>query len=1124
MLGQATLVCDGATGTMLQRSDVAAEDFQGLPGCNEVLNATRPDAVAAVHRAYLAAGADCVETNTFGANLTALGEYDATDRIGELALAGARIARAVADEFADRPRFVLGSLGPGTKLPTLGQTSYRALRDGYQAAAEGLVAGGVDAFMLETCQDLLQARAAVNGAKLANRAAGADLPIFVSVTLETTGQLLLGSELGAALAALAALDVAMVGLNCGTGPEAMGSHLRWLARHSPVPLSVMPNAGLPVLGAEGAVYPLGPADFAAAVAGFAADFPLALVGGCCGTTPSHIAELAARVRSQPQPPTPPRQPLDAVSSLYTDVPLRRGDSAAEYLIIGERTNANGSKAFREAMLERRWDDCLEIARRQSQDGAHLLDLCVDYVGRDGAADMAELAGRLATGVTLPIMLDSTSPEVLRAGLERLPGRCVVNSVNYEDGGRRLNEVMALAKEHGAAVVALAIDEQGQARTAEWKLRVAERLIDELTGRWGLSIGDVIVDCLTFPIGTGQEETRRDAAETIAAIRELNRRHPGVGTTLGVSNVSFGLKPAARAVLNSVFLDECLAAGLSSAIVHPSRILPLARVAPEQREAALALIYDRREAGRDPLADFLALFADGAAGEFAQTSADALDGLDAHQRLAKRVVRGLRKGLEDDIAEALRDRAALDIVNQDLLGGMREVGELFGAGRMQLPFVLASAEVMKQAVALLEPHMPAGGSVGLGTIVLATVAGDVHDIGKNLVDIILSNNGYRVVNLGIKQPLEAIAEAAVAHQADAIGMSGLLVKSTQVMADNLAELDARGLGRIPVLLGGAALTRPFVEETLNDRFSGEVRYAKDAFEGLELMGQIMAGGLRPARGRRVPERARSEAKPARSDVSRGEPVPRPPFWGTKVLRGAPLSEVAAWLDERALFQGQWGLRGEYDARPRLRHWLDELRTRHLADFQAVYGYWPCHSQGDELVLLDPDGGGEAARFAFPRQAGGRGLCLADFFRDADEAARLGPDVVALQAVTLGEALSRATAELFAADAYRDYLELHGVGVQLTEAMAEWCHALIRRELGFHDEGTLSDMLHHQAYQGSRYSFGYPACPDLEQRAVLAELLDISRVGLTLSEQHQLHPELATDAIVVHHREAKYFNAR
>jgi 5-methyltetrahydrofolate--homocysteine methyltransferase len=1159
-LAERVVIADGAMGSMLQASAATLDDFAGHEGCNEILNLTRPDVVREVHDGYLEAGTDCISTNTFGANLGNLGEYGISDRIYELSLAGALIARAAADEAAttDRPRWVLGSIGPGTKLPTLGHVSFAELCEAYQANATGLLAGDADALIVETCQDLLQAKAAIIGAKRAIANTSADVLLIAQVTIETTGAMLLGSEIGAALTALEPLGIDLIGLNCATGPAEMSEHLRYLAAHSTVPLSCMPNAGLPELTASGAYYPVTPDELATAHESFVREFGLALVGGCCGTTPAHLAEVSTRLADRPLTRRKPR-PEPGVASLYQHVPFRQ-DTA--FLAIGERTNANGSKAFRDAMIAGDLDDCVEIARAQTRDGAHLLDLCVDYVGRDGAADMAEMASRLATAATLPLMLDSTEPEVIRAGLERLGGRAVVNSVNYEDGDgpdSRISRVMPIVREHGAAVVALTIDEQGQARTADWKVAVASRLIDDLTGNWGMRRSDIIVDCLTFPIATGQEETRRDAIETIDAIREVKRRYPDVQTTLGVSNVSFGLKPAARAVLNSVFLNECVRAGLDSAIVHAARIMPIARIPDEQLQVALDLIYDRRRDGYDPLARLLELFQGVDTASLKASRAAELAGLPLPERLKRRIIEGERQGLEADLDEALRERPALEIINDTLLDGMKTVGDLFGSGQMQLPFVLTSAEVMKAAVGYLEPHMERSGEAGKGKIVLATVKGDVHDIGKNLVDIIVSNNGYDVVNIGIKQPISAIVQAAIDHDADVIGMSGLLVKSTVVMRDNLAELNSRGLAtRWPVLLGGAALTRSYVEQDLAGLFDGEVRYARDAFEGLRLMDAAMAvkrgvpGASLPAlRERRVRPSAgaqassvssadvggdspsvRAAAGTIRSDIAIDVPVPTAPFFGTRVVKGIPLAEYASYLDERALFLGQWGLKptrggtgasrddlAETEGRPRLRMWLERVQTEGLLQAAVVHGYFPCASEGDELVVLD-DEGRERERFTFPRQRRDRRLCLADFFKAASSGQT---DVVAFQLVTIGPKISEATAELFAKHAYRDYLELHGLSVQLAEALAEYWHARIRESLGIGDAdpADLDDILR-VGYQGCRYSFGYPACPDLEDRAKVMRLLEAERVGVTLSEEFQLAPEQSTDALIVHHPEAKYFS--
>jgi 5-methyltetrahydrofolate--homocysteine methyltransferase len=1134
-------------GTMLQASAATLEDFDGHEGCNEILNVTRPDIVSSVHEAYLEAGVDCVTTNTFGANLSNLGEYGIAGRIGELSEAGARIARAAADRWSDRlhPRWVLGSVGPGTKLPTLGHVKFAELRDAYQRNAEGLLRGGVDAIIAETCQDLLQAKAAIIGTRRAIAAAGSDVPVIAQVTIETTGSMLLGSEIGAALTALEPLGIALIGLNCATGPGEMSEHLRYLAGHSRIPLSCMPNAGLPMLTADGARYPLTPDQLADAHEMFTVEFGLALAGGCCGTTPEHLAAVVERVRGRQVTNRRPR-PEPGVASLYQHVPFRQDTS---FLAIGERTNANGSKAFREALISGRYDDCVEIARAQTRDGAHLLDLCVDYVGRSGTADMEEVAGRLATAATLPLVIDSTEPEVIQAGLELLAGRAVVNSVNYEDGDgptSRMAKVMPLVVEHGAAVIALTIDEQGQARTAEWKLAVATRLIEDLTRNWGMRTSDIIVDCLTFPIATGQEETRRDAIETIEAIRQVKQRYPEVQTTLGVSNVSFGLNPAARSVLNSVFLDECVRAGLDSAIVHASRIMPIARIPGEQLQTALDLIYDRRREGYDPLSRLLELFDGVDAAVLKATRAAELAGLPLWERLKRRIIDGERVGLEADLEEALAQRPALEIVNDVLLDGMKTVGELFGAGQMQLPFVLQSAEVMKTAVGYLEPHMERSGDGGKGRIVLATVRGDVHDIGKNLVDIILTNNGYEVINTGIKQPVSAIVDAAMEHEADVIGMSGLLVKSTVVMRDNLAELNARGLAaRWPVLLGGAALTRAYVEQDLAAVFDGQVRYARDAFEGLRLMDAFMAvkrgeaGAQLPAvRERRVKTGARltvtePTAMPQRSDVATDSAVPTPPFFGDRIVRGIPLADYAAFLDERATFMGQWGLkpsRGhdgpsyeelvETEGLPRLRMWLDRVQTEGLLEAGVVYGYFPAVSEGDDLVILNSSGG-ERERFTFPRQRHDRHLCLADFFRPRESGET---DVVGFQLATMGSKISQATAELFAKNAYREYLELHGLSVQLTEALAEYWHGRVRAETGLagFDPPDLDGILKVD-YRGCRYSFGYPACPDLEDRAKVVRLLEPERIGVILSEEFQLAPEQSTDALITFHPEARYFSA-
>lgn len=1137
---------------MLQAANATLEDFQNHEGCNEILNVSRPDIVRSVHDEYLSAGVDAIETNTFGANWSNLADYGIEDRIYELAFAGGKIAREAADSFStpDKPRFVLGSLGPGTKLPSLGHTTYENLKVAYYTAAKGLADSGCDALLVETSQDLLQVKAAVNGCRQAIAESNRDIVLIAQVTVETTGTMLLGSEIGAALNTLEPMGIDLIGLNCATGPTEMSEHLRYLSKNAKISISVMPNAGLPVLGANGASYPLGPDELATALDGFIDEYGISLVGGCCGTTPAHLSAVVQKVSGKKvHARTPDLDP--GASSLYQYVPFRQDKT---YLAIGERTNANGSRAFRDALLAEDWEKCVEIARDQIRDGAHMLDLSVDYVGRDGAADMSQLASRFATSSTLPIVLDSTEPAVLKAGLEHLGGRCVINSVNYEDGDgptSRFAKIMPLIKEHGASVVALTIDEEGQARDCEWKLRVARRLINDLHDNWGMNVGDILIDCLTFPIATGQEETRKDGIETINAIRQLKTEFPDVQTTLGVSNVSFGLNAAARVVLNSVFLHECVQAGLDSAIVHPSKITPMARIDERQRQVALDLIYDRRtfdgeECTYDPLQEFLQIFDGVELATSKNARAEALAALPLFERLERRIIDGEKVGLEDDLKEAMSTgKPPLEIINNHLLEGMKTVGELFGKGEMQLPFVLQSAEVMKTAVAILEPFMEKTGDEGRGTILLATVKGDVHDIGKNLVDIILTNNGYRVVNIGIKQTINQIIDGATESNADAIGMSGLLVKSTVIMKENLQEITARGLDqKWPIVLGGAALTRAYVEQDLASMFPGEVRYARDAFEGLRLMDSIMAvkrgepGAALPAlRERKVANtRTKSENQPidtSRSDVATDVDIPTPPFFGSRVVKGIQLSDYAGMLDERALFVGQWGLkgnRGEYEnmveteGRPRLRSLLNEVQANGWLNAAVVYGYFPCYSEGNDLVILHHEGdnkGKERTRFTFPRQTRDRRLCISDFFASKESGKT---DVVAFHVVTMGSTVSDAAAKLFAANNYREYLELHGLSVQLTESLAEHWHARIREELSVKsdDSADLQGILD-QGYRGSRYSFGYPACPDLEQQVQLCELLDPSRIGVELSEEFQLHPEQSTSAIIVHHPEAKYFNA-
>ena len=1149
-LKKRVVIADGAMGTMLQNQNPSLADFENHEGCNEILNITRPDIVKAVHIEYLNAGVDAIETNTFGANFANLAEYGIEDRIFELALAGAKIAREAADEFSttDNLRWVLGSLGPGTKLPTLGHTTYQNLKDAYATASKGLIQGGVDAILIETAQDLLQAKAAINGAREAIKSSEKDIVLIAQVTVETNGTMLMGSEIGAALNALEPLGIDLIGLNCATGPAEMSEHLRVLSKGASIGISVMPNAGLPVLGENGAHYPLTPTELASSLKQFVADYRVNLIGGCCGTTPAHMKEVVKQIHGTENSNRSIAREIGA-SSLYQFVGFKQDNT---YLAIGERANANGSKAFKEALLKEDWQSCVEIGRDQIRDGAHMLDLSVDYVGRDGVADMKELAFRFATTSTLPIVLDSTEPAVLKAGLEQLGGRSVINSVNFEDGdseSSRFAKIMPLVVEHGAAVIALTIDEKGQARDADWKLRVSRRLVNDLTSKWGMRACDILIDSLTFPIATGQEETRKDGIETLKAIRLLKEEFPEVQTTLGVSNISFGLNPAARIVLNSVFLAEAVKAGLDSAIVHPSKITPMNRIDPEHLKVALDLVYDKREYDQsgeityDPLTKFLELFENVQVHSSKESRAAELAALPLEERLQRRIIDGEKVGLSEDLQTALTSGIpALTIINDYLLSGMKTVGELFGKGEMQLPFVLQSAEVMKTAVAYLEPHIEKTDDKGRGKILLATVKGDVHDIGKNLVDIILSNNGYDTVNIGIKQTANEIIDAALKNDVDVIGMSGLLVKSTVIMKENLQELESRGMAeKWPIVLGGAALTRSYVEQDLSEQFPGTVRYAKDAFEGLKLMDLLMgikkgvAGvELPPLKPRRTTKRETGLAKEVdlvRSDVSELNPVPAAPFFGSKVVKGIALADYVQMLDERALFLGQWGLKGKdfeemakEQGRPQLRSLLNEVQSKGWLNSAVVYGYFPCVSEGNDLIVLHHEGplkNQERVRFTFPRQSRDRRLCLSDFFKSRSSGEI---DVVSFQVVTMGESISKAINELFQKNLYREYLELHGLSVQLTESLTEHWHARTREELAIDGQDSNNlDEIFSQGYQGSRYSFGYPACPDLEQQTQIFELLEPERIGVTLSDEFQLHPEQSTSSIVLHHPEAKYFNA-
>ncbi|HEU5082265.1 MAG TPA: methionine synthase [Acidimicrobiales bacterium] len=1174
LVRERVVVYDGAFGTYVQSLDLTADDFaldgrdaEDLEGCNEVLAVTRPDVIAGLHEGYFAAGCDITETATFGAFATPLAEYGLADRAHELNVAAARIAKQVAADFAadGSPRFVAGSIGPGTKMPTLGHITYAELRDQYEIQARGLLEGGVDLFLVETQYDLLGLKAAVNGCKRAMAALGRQVPIQAQVTIEMTGTMLPGTEIGAALAAIDPLGVDIVGLNCATGPGEMSEHLRYLSQHARMPISALPNAGLPSVVDGKMHYDLTPEGLLEAQSRFITEFGVQVVGGCCGTGTEHIRLLAEHCKDlTPAARTPEHQP--GVTSIYSFTPFEQD---ASVLLIGERTNANGSKAFREAMIEGDWDTTVQMLKEQVAGGAHVVDVCVDYVGRDGTADMEEVASRFSTQSTVPLMIDSTEPDVVETALQHLGGRAILNSVNLEDGdapGTRLDRFLSMAREYGAAVVCTCIDEEGQARTAEWKLRAARAIHDLAVERYGLEPSDLIFDPLALTLGTGLEESRRDGIETIEGIRLIKEQLPGVHTTLGLSNISFGLKPAARHVLNSVYLHECQAAGLDSAIVHAGRILPLSRIPDEQRDACMDLVYDRRglegalsdgDPDYDPLSKIIELFEDV---DSAHEVREDRSGWPVTERLKQRIIDGDRNGLVEELEEARAEGLEpLDIINDHLLAGMKVVGELFGAGEMQLPFVLQSAETMKAAVAHLEQYMEKSDTdTSKGRIVLATVKGDVHDIGKNLVDIILTNNGYEVHNLGIKVSIGDMVAKAEEIGAHAIGMSGLLVKSTLIMRDNLQELNQRQLSDVPVILGGAALTRSYVERDLREIYEGRLFYGRDAFEGLHTMdrlGAIRRGeetddpewGTVPStstvRARAgIAERGESELDdvelPDRSPEVTDVPVPTPPFWGSRVVKGVPIDDIAAYLNETGLFRNQWQYRPdtkpdgtkETDAefkdriRPLLRAQLAEAKTEGLLQPAAIYGYFPANKDGDDLVIwTDETATEERCRFPFPRQRQDPFLCIADFFRPIGE----GVDVAAFQIVTMGPLVSERTAELFAADKYQDYVLLHGLGVEMAEAFAELVHRRIREDLGFADQdGPDLHGLFRQQYRGGRYSWGYPACPDLEDNETAGRLLEAERIGIEVNEDtgYQFHPEQSTAALVCHHPRAKYFVAR
>ncbi len=1160
------IVFDGAMGTSLQTQNLTAADFGGAEyeGCNEYLVHTKPEAVEQVHREFLAVGADVIETDTFGGASFVLAEYDLADQAYNLNKKAAQIAKQVAAEFStpEKPRFVAGSMGPGTKLPTLGNIDFDTMKAAFREQAAGLFDGGVDLFIVETCQDVLQIKAALNAITEVFQTRGERRPLMVSVTMEVQGTMLVGTDISAVLAILEPYPIDILGLNCATGPDKMAEHIRYLSQHSPFVVSCIPNAGLPENIGGHAHYKLTPMELRMALMRFVEDLGVQVIGGCCGTRPQHIQQLA-EIAQTLKPKQRQFKYEPAAASIYSAQPYEQDNS---FLIVGERLNASGSKKCRDLLNAEDWDGLVSLAKSQVREGAHVLDVNIDYVGRDGVRDMNQLVSRLVTNVTLPLMLDSTEWEKMEAGLKVAGGKCLLNSTNYEDGEPRFLKVLELARQYGAGVVIGTIDEDGMARTAEKKFAIAQRAYNQAV-EYGIPPYEIFFDTLALPISTGIEEDRANGRATIEAIERIREELPGSHVVLGVSNVSFGLNPAARVVLNSMFLHYATAAGMDAAIVSPNKILPLSRIEEKHQEVCRQLIFDQRKfegdvCVYDPLAELTTLF------EGATTKRDrsADDTLPVEERLKRHIIDGERIGLEEQLQKALEKYPPLHIINTFLLDGMKVVGELFGSGQMQLPFVLQSAETMKAAVAHLEPLMEKkdAGNNAKGTVVIATVKGDVHDIGKNLVDIILSNNGYKVINLGIKQPVDNIIEAYEQHQADCIAMSGLLVKSTAFMKENLETFNQRGIN-VPVILGGAALTPKFVYEDCQNTYKGKVIYGKDAFSDLHFMDKLMPakaenkwddllgfldGLAESANGEQATE---SEVKnveiPPETveekvvDTQRSEAVavdikrPTPPFWGTKVLQSAdiPIQELFEYLDLQALIAGQWQFRkpreqskAEYEAflnekvYPILEQWQQKIVAENLLHPQAIYGYFPCQSEGNSLYIYSPESTTKKiATFEFPRQRSLRRLCIADFYAPVESGVM---DVFPMQAVTVGEVATEYAQQLFAAHQYSDYLYFHGLAVQVAEAIAEWLHARIRKELGFgsQEPNNIRDILA-QRYPGSRYSFGYPACPNIQDQYKLLELLESNRINLYMDESEQLYPEQSTTAIVAYHPAAKYFSA-
>lgn len=1154
-LNERVLILDGAMGTSIHRHDPTDADWGGkeLVNCTEWILYTHPEWIRDIHRQFFAAGCDAVETNTFGANRIALGEFHKEEHTDELNRIAVRLAREAAREFStpDQPRYVIGSVGPGTKPVSFTDNTitFDQVVEAYRPQMRALLEEGADAILCETAFDILHLKALVVTAREEMARTGREVPLMAQVTIETFGTMLAGTDIASALITLESLPIDVIGMNCATGPDLMLDHLRHLSKHCRRPISILPNAGIPETVNGKAHFHLKPAELASALKGFVQDWGVNIVGGCCGTTPEHLAAVVRELRGvRPKSRQPVVEP--SVSSLTSSSPLRMEPGP---LIVGERTNTTGSRKFKRLLEAGDFDGMVDMAREQEDEGAHLLDVCLAYPGRDEIADMTETLRRFNKVIKLPIVIDSTEHQVMEAGLKCISGKPFINSINLEEGRKKLEIIVPYAKKYGAALVALTIDEEGQATTAEWKLRVARRIYDICTKEFGVEPTDLFFDPLVLPVSTGQEELRNAAVETLEAIRRIKAELPGAGTWLGLSNISFGLDPYTRQVVNSVFLRLALDAGVDAAILNASKILPLSEIDPKGRRLAERLLLNQREEG-DPLQQLIDHYKGQGAGKEVTAKKAVNLGATVEERLKNAIIQGRRDSLIEDLDLARSSYSPLDIINNLLLDGMKVVGELFGSGQMQLPFVLQSAEVMKLAVKHLEQFMEKAEGSEKGKIVLATVKGDVHDIGKNLVDIILTNNGYKVFNLGIKQPIETILAEHEKRGANAIGMSGLLVKSTVVMKENLELMATRGL-KVPVICGGAALTRRYVEENLREAYGGPVFYGEDAFEGLRLMDELCGKGTAAADaggpdaagltrsphalslGQSLQGRGRQAGNPRTTGNVRTLPLapdrPTPPFLGTKIVTDVPLPNIYRFLNVRTLISTQWQFKknnvppAEYErqmkevalpALDRLKRWCMDERILRPA---VVYGFFPCASQGNDLVIFEDDRRTERLRFHFPRQRAGENLCLADYFQpwNGSEA----EDHASFFCVTMGRTASERAHQLFKADQYTDYLYLHGLSVEATEALAELFHQRIRQEWGIgHDDAADVQKLFKLHYRGCRYSFGYPACPELEDQVKLFQLLNPERIDVSLSEQFQLEPEQSTTALIVHHPAAKYFN--